>query len=213
MKNITTLLHFSGGQDSTYVAYKWLKENPNETLLLHHVKLHHIAENRVDLEQMAVDRILHWFRENGLNNFIYEESSFSYGTLPRISIKDIQIVSVFTSIILRTPNYKTIDKLLLSWHSGEVHREDINKGFRVRKMLEALEVPREIKFIFPIEYKTRKEMFDDMPKDLSKLIWSCRKPIHGKMCGRCHTCGEFKAAGIFDFYENVVPQKKLRCIG
>jgi 7-cyano-7-deazaguanine synthase in queuosine biosynthesis len=200
-KPITTLLHLSGGQDSTYVAYKWLKEHPNETLLLHHVNLKHRAENRLIVEKAAVQNILKYFKKIGLDNFIYKESSFDYGDLPRISIKDIQIVSLFSSIILKTPKYESIDTLLLSWHKGEVDREDIKKGFRVKKMLEALEVGRNIKLSFPIEFMTRKEMFDDTPKELTKYMWSCRKPRNGSHCGVCKTCIELKEEGIFKYFK------------
>lgn len=200
-KPITTLLHFSGGQDSTYVAYKWLKEHPDEILLLHHVNLKHKAENRLIVEKAAVHNILNYFKHIGLNNFRYLESSFDYGDLPRISVKDIQIVSLFTSIILKTPQYNTINKLLLSWHDGEVNREDIRKGYRVRKMLDALEVDRPIEFIFPIEYMTRKEMFDDTPKELVKYMWSCRKPKNGSHCGSCKTCIELKKEGILKYFK------------
>lgn len=201
MKPITTLLHLSGGQDSTYVAYKWLKEHPNETLLLHHVNLKHRAENRLIVEKYAVQNILKYFKKIGLDNFIYKESSFDYGDLPRISIKDIQIVSLFSSVILKTPKYKSIDTLLLSWHKGEVDREDIKKGFRVKKMLEALEVDRNIKLSFPIEFMTRKEMFEDTPKELTKYMWSCRKPRNGSHCGVCKTCIELKEEGIFKYFK------------
>lgn len=200
-KPITTLLHFSGGQDSTYVAYKWLKEHPDEILLLHHVNLKHEAENRLMVERTAVHNSLNYFKRIGLSNFIYLESSFDYGDLPRISIKDIQIVALFTSVILKTPQYNTIDKLLLSWHKGEVNREDIRKGYRVRKMLDALEVDRPIEFVFPIEYMTRKEMFNDTPKELMKYMWSCRKPKNGSHCSSCKTCRELKEEGILKYFK------------
>lgn len=195
---LTTLLHISGGQDSTYVAYKWLQENPNEKILLHHVNLQHTAENRLEYEKTAVEKILTFFNKSGLTNYEYHESTFLYGSLPRISIKDIQIVSVFSSIILKTPKWNTIQKLLLSWHINEVNRDDIKKGFRVKKMLEALEVGREIEFVFPIENMTRVEMARRMPIDLLKSVHCCRRPINGNKCGRCHTCIELKENGIFD---------------
>lgn len=201
MGKITTLLHFSGGQDSTYVAYKWLKNNPDEVIVLHHVNLYHKAENRLVQEKKAVKNILDYFRRNGLTNFIYHESSFSYGDLPRTPIKDIQIVSMFSAIIFKTAIYQSIDKLLLSWHKGEVNREDIKKGFRVRKMLEALEVDRDIDFVFPIENTTRREMFDNMPLCLTKLVWSCRKPKNNKHCGKCKTCLELKKNNIFKYFQ------------
>src|SRR5690606_30743001 len=133
----TTLLHLSGGQDSTYVAWKWLKDHPNEVLLIHHINLYHRKENRLTYENEAVHNVLKWLKANSLSNFVYYESDFSYGNLPRISIKDIQICTVFSSIILRTPSFRSIKTLLLSWHKGEVNDPGINRGYRVKAMLKA----------------------------------------------------------------------------
>jgi 7-cyano-7-deazaguanine synthase in queuosine biosynthesis len=196
MKPITTLLHFSGGQDSTYTAYHWLKNNPHEKLLLHHITLIHRAEPRANNENKAVKKILQYFNENRLTNYVYHSSTFDYGTLPRISIKDIQICSLFTGIILRTPQWQTINKLILSWHKGEVNAPEIERGFRVKKMLTALEVDRDIDFLFPIENMTRKEMAENMPKELMQMIHNCRKPIGIMPCKRCKTCLEMIQSGL-----------------
>jgi 7-cyano-7-deazaguanine synthase in queuosine biosynthesis len=188
----TTLLHLSGGQDSTFVLFDWLRKNPHETILVHHVNLFHKAENRLNPEKKAVRNILEWLRKNKLDNFIYEESEFSYGSLDRITVKDIQIISVFTSIILKTPRFESIRTLLLSWHEGEVFSEEINRGFRVKKMMEALEVPEgKVTLEFPIMNMTREDMLHQMPLSLFKLIHSCRKPINFSPCGKCKTCLEF----------------------
>lgn len=187
--------------DSTYVLYDWLKSHPDEQILVHHIRLRHEKENRLDLEQMAVNNILKFLSAQGLNNFIYHESAFDYGTLPRITIKDIQIVALFTSIILKTAEWESINTLLLSWHAGEVNRDDINRGYRVKAMLQALEVTREIRFVFPIEDKTRFGMSLDMPGELLRLCHCCRRPKDGKPCGFCKTCLELKEAGIFYIFK------------
>lgn len=193
--NPLTLLNFSGGMDSTYVLYHWLKENPNETILLHHINLHHPAENRIEQEQTAVKNILNWLKRKGMYNFIYHQSSFDYGSLPRISIKDIQIVALFSGIILRTPQYKSINKILFSWHKGEVDDESIRQGYRVKAMFTALEIPIP-EFEFPIQHLDRRDMAKKMPKELLRLTHSCRKPLPSRNCGICKTCKELKKAKI-----------------
>lgn len=192
----STLLHLSGGQDSTYVAWKWLSDHPGEVLLIHHINLYHRIENRLNEEKKAVARILEWLRANGLSNFVYFESDFSYGNLPRISIKDIQICTVFSSIILRTPNFKQIKTILLSWHKGEVNAPGINRGYRVKALLKAFEIEG-IQLEFPISEMTRRDMAHEMPSDLLALVHTCRKPQNGRSCGRCRTCKEMRAAGIW----------------
>lgn len=192
----TTLLQISGGQDSTYVAWRWLTDHPDEILFLHHINLSHSLENRLAEENRAVGNILTYFRNNGLSNFIYFESDFAYGNLPRISIKDIQVCALFAGIIFRTPVFENVKTLLLSWHEGEVDRVDINRGFRVKAMLKALEVDG-IDIQFPIINTTRRQMADEMPPELLRLVHTCRKPIYGRSCGKCKTCLEMKEAGIW----------------
>jgi hypothetical protein len=195
MTKYHALLHFSGGQDSTYVLWKWLTSNPSKKLLVHHVELYHAHENRMREEAKAVKDILQWLQKNGINNFRYHESKFSYGTLPRIALKDIQIIALFTGIILRTTNFGKISKLLLSWHKGEVDSSEIKRGIRVKKILTALDID-DVTFEFPIEHMTREQMAAEMPAELLQLCWTCRRPINARACGVCKTCKELKAAKI-----------------
>jgi hypothetical protein len=196
MRQVTTLLHLSGGLDSVFVAWDWLRKHPTEILLLHHVKLWHRGEPRQNAEQKAVEAILGQFQLMGLRNFQYHESTFSYGTLPRIAVKDIQIVSLFSGIILRTPKYESVKKLLLSWHLGEVNSTEIDRGFRVKKMLAALDCPH-VEFVFPIEFHSRKMMVEELPKLILQHVSSCRKKDkYLKPCGRCKTCKEYIYEGL-----------------
>lgn len=185
------LLALSGGLDSTYVLWDWLRSNPRDKIYVFHVCLRHQAENREAIERAAYNNILIELSKMGLTNFIdLGHTQFNYGTLPRITIKDIQIVAMFKAVILKT--YQDIDTVLLSWHKGEVDRDDIKRGYRVKSMLKALEVNRPIKLEFPIEHTTRFEMVSKLPKELLSLVHSCRKPKVGrKTCGECKTCLEY----------------------
>ena len=196
-KDCDTLLHFSGGMDSTYVLYDYLKKHPDRTILVHHVLLRNKNEDRLIHEKKAVKDILSWLTANGYNNYVYHESTFDYGSLYYISLKDIQIVSVFTAIIMKSRHFVNIKNLLLSWHKGEVNRQDINKGYRIRLALQGFQA-REPELIFPIENMTRKDMARNMPEDLLRLVWCCRKPLsNGRHCGVCHTCKELCRADLF----------------
>lgn len=193
----TTLIHLSGGLDSTFVLWQHLTQNTNDHVLVHHVLLQHLIENRIDVERQAVNSILAELRAMKLTNFTYYESWFAYGTLPRITIKDIQIVAVFSSIILKTPQFASITTIKLPWHFGEVHNEEIRKGYRVRNMLSALEAP-EIKFDFPIENLTRSDLYNQLPENIRKYVRSCRKPHinGGNPCRACATCLEYINQGL-----------------
>lgn len=191
------LLALSGGLDSTFVAWKWLQENPNGTLIVFHVNLRHDKEDRLTKEKQAVNNILNYFRCKGLKNYKYLGNTvFDYGSLPRIMIKDIQIVAMFKAVILKTPQFLDVNTVLLSWHKGEVNREDINRGYRVKAVFTALEVNRQITLEFPIEHKTRAQMVAELPKELLSYVWSCRKPLNGKPCNKCKTCKEYIEEGL-----------------
>lgn len=190
-----TLIHISGGMDSVYTAYKHLVTEPRNKLFLHHIKLRHRAENRLEQEQQAVNNVLAWFNLQGLRNYEYFESVFDYGNLPRIAIKDIQVVSVFSAIMLKTPFFGNISKIKVPWHKGEVHLEEKKRGHRIRKILQALEA-REVELEFPIAHMSRQEMAADMPKELLDMCHCCRKPVGNEACGKCATCKELADAGI-----------------
>jgi tRNA(Ile)-lysidine synthase TilS/MesJ len=209
-KRPDTLIHLSGGQDSTYALYTWLRDNPEKKCIVHHVNLKHRAENRLEPEYNSVHNILTWLRRNGLGNFHYLESSFDYGDLPRISIKDIQVVAMFTGIILRTPGYKDVRNVILSWHKGEVNSSAINRGQKVRQLLEGLFIgPERYELHFPLEDINRKDMAQIMPIELLKMCHCCRKPLPGaKSCGQCRTCMELKEAGIYEIVGQYNRQNK-----
>lgn len=193
---MATLITLSGGLDSTYVLWQHLKDNPNEETFVFHVELFHPKEDRLYSEKKACQLIVNHLRELGYKFHYIQGPSFSYGKLPRITIKDIQIMAIFKAIVLKTPAYKHIDTIKFGWHKGEVNRDDINKGFRVRKMFEALEVDRDIKFVFPIENMTRKEMVETLPDELLRYVKSCRKPQNYKPCMTCKTCKEYLEEGL-----------------
>jgi 7-cyano-7-deazaguanine synthase in queuosine biosynthesis len=193
-----TLITLSGGLDSTFVLYQHLKDNPYDPTLVMHINLRHSAEDRLTKEQESCNNIVKELRKMGMRNFEYIQFPiFDYGELQRITIKDIQIVAMFKAIVLKSPQYETITKIKFGWHKGEVNREDINKGYRVRKMFEALELDRDIDFIFPIENMTRAELWKQLPARLKAHVSSCRKPkANGKPCYSCKTCFEYLAENL-----------------
>lgn len=196
-KTTKWLLHLSGGLDSTFALWNFLNTT-DEDIIIHHLNLRHKKEDRLHQERMAVMGVISYLNDNGYGGRIsYYESSFDYGNLPKITVKDIQIVSLFTAIILKTPTMKSVENLILSWHKGEVHDVEIHKGFRVKKMLKALEVDRKINFHFPIAEFDRKYMMENLPADLLKAVHSCRKPtLDKRVCGKCKTCMEYIELGL-----------------
>jgi 7-cyano-7-deazaguanine synthase in queuosine biosynthesis len=193
---MATLITLSGGLDSTFVLWQHLTEHPEEETVVFHIELRHKKEDRLQQERMACKQLVKELQKMGHKFTYIEGPRFDYGNLPRITIKDIQIVAMFKAIVLKSPQWHHINTIKFGWHKGEVNRDDINKGYRVRKMFEALEVDREIDFVFPIENTTRKEMVKQLPPDILKWVRSCRKPMFNNPCRNCKTCREYMAEGL-----------------
>lgn len=180
----TMLLQLSGGIDSAFVLWEWLKNNPDEICLVHHINLKN-HEGRLEFEKIAVDNILKWFMNQGLNNFIYLESGFDYGTVNYI-IKDVEICGLFLGIILRNPKWSGIEKILMPIY------EDINSAreIRKRKILDIVSYNKKVKIEYPLKGLTKLDVINKIPKELLELTWYCRKPINKILCGKCYTCNE-----------------------
>jgi len=171
------LINLSGGLDSVYVAYHYLKNYPDTKILFFHLELIN-AERRSIAEMGAVEKILEYFRKNGMNNFVYHSATFDYGTLPKVRIKDISIIAMFNSIILKQPGMRNIKELPLCWHKGEVDTVTYQRGRSIMDL-------------------TRKDMVNNLPEDLLKLISSCRqRDKEDKPCSRCTTCLEYINEGL-----------------
>ena len=71
------------------------------------------------------------------------------------------------------------------------------KGHEKRKQLVEIIVKKEVNFTFPILKKSKQTIIRELPNDLFKLTWYCRKPTpDGKTCGNCHTCKAVKGDSL-----------------
>jgi len=181
MKSQEVLVNLSGGIDSTYLLWKLLSEG--RSVLVHSCKMIN-HEGRAYAEQDAVKKIIDWLNKNNFKNFKYIETEFNYGTMERI-IRDIEVVYFITAAILRDPKNKTIKELAVSANAHDesnnpneqsvVRRREILKTISPRKEFEGYD--SEAILTFPIISKTKKQLIEEMPEELFKLTWFCRKPI------------------------------------
>jgi 7-cyano-7-deazaguanine synthase in queuosine biosynthesis len=188
MKKTTTLIQLSGGVDSTYVIYDWLKNNPNEKCIIHHINIKN-HEGRIEKEREAVKKIISWFKANKLDNFTYLESSFDYGNVGYI-IKDVEVCSMFLGIIVRNKKWVDLKRIVQSLYKpngGERHE-------RARKILDVVGYNKKLEVLYPLEKITKKDVINKMPKDLFELCWWCRKPVNKEPCKVCATCMEVELA-------------------
>ena len=185
------LIQLSGGIDSAYVLYDWLKNNPNDIILVHHIKLIN-HEKRSKYEAVAVKKILEWLTGKGLSNFKYIESKFDYGGIVGI-IKDVEVCNFFLGVILRAKRWSSICKIFMPIYKKENVSRQI-RATKIRRLVSNQSTISEksgIEVIYPIENKTKKEVMEKMPKELLELCWYCRKGSETP-CGKCITCEEVK---------------------
>lgn len=189
-----TLLNFSGGLDSTYTLWHYLKNNPEKTLLVHHCNWQTVFK-RHEQESRAVKDVLNWLSENGMDNYEYIETTVDIRELG-VKPVDHQMIAFLTGIILLNPKYKTIKYSILSTPKDEPERlgKSINRIWQdaaeIRRMpsLTVNKKPRDIKVVQPIKDKYKSELIAELPQELLELYFSCRTPKQGEPCGKCHTC-------------------------
>lgn len=195
---LTTFINLSGGVDSTYYLWRWLRENPSETILVHHCLY---FQKRVEEEKKAVDSILAYLKRQGLNNFKYVETGMQKGTLHG-KVLDIEALSGITAVVLKC--HPSVKQVLLSYCAEEceplsthLKKHEVStfdpshRYSRVNKVLETITE----RFFSYFCYRgknggllSKKEMMSEMPQELFKLTWYCRHPVSGEPCGSCFNC-------------------------
>lgn len=190
-KEMDTILMFSGGVDSTYCAWDYLRKHPDKTLLLYHIDFYN-WEGRAPYEKKAVEDMLAWFRANGLGNFEFIRSSMDYGDIRHINF-DVISLAIFTGTALRVPKYKSIKFIITStsleeYNYGNPTEEYWDRHNRKEGITRLAAYREDLEWVRPITHLSKRDMLDEMPEGLSKLCWYCRRPKDGKPCGVCHTC-------------------------
>lgn len=190
-----TLLNFSGGVDSTYVLWHWLKSNPDKTLLVHHCHWQTIS-NRHDQESKAVADILKWMDDHGLTNYKYIETTVDIKQLGVRPI-DHQIIAFLTGTLLLNPKYHSIKYILSATIKDEVDRlgsilnaiwadgDAIRDNVKLTMFSDKKARPTTVRYI---ANKYKHQLIKEMPKELFELTFYCRTPDGFKACGKCHTC-------------------------
>ena len=204
-EDLEILLNFSGGIDSTYLLWKLLSEN--KKILVHHCEIYN-HENRTIPESIAVKNILNWLIDNNLKNFKYVQTGFNYGNSFYI-VKDVEVISFMSSVLLRNPKLKKIKEIAVSANSeDETSSPNDISSIRRLKILDAI-LPKnsDVKLTYPIINMSKKNIISSMPKELFKMTWFCRTPNYfdkdnnqinshfdyekinsWEICKKCKTC-------------------------
>ncbi len=171
-----TIINLSGGVDSTYLLYEYLSKGKN--LVVHHCNMIN-GEGRYLVEKSATRKVLNWLEENNLSTFKYYETVFDYGNLPYI-LKDIEVIAVFTSTLLRAPIFHHIKEIAVSANSSDESNNPNDISVVNRKaIIDTLKPPFvEAELTFPVIHISKEEMVRTLPKDLLQLTWFCRRPVY-----------------------------------
>ena len=183
--NPTTLIQLSGGIDSTFVLWNWLKNHPEEYCIVHHIVLTNREGRRVH-EQTAVQKILAYLDSVGLCNYIYLENSVDYGTIG-LTIKDVELCGFFAGMIIRSRRWSSLQEILLPIYKSETGRESVR-----RELINLIGRKSDFKITYPFAEMTKTDVIERLPTELFDLCWYCRKPVRGIVCGICPTCVEVK---------------------
>lgn len=204
-KKQTILVMFSGGVDSTFMLYHYLK-NTDLNVHVHHISLRYPSEPRWKEEDIASRRIVEYCRK--IRPFDYSESCFELGFYKYVG-RDSDTQLLMASKV--APNLEGEVHVAIGWHNKD-HTSIIERERRIRvtqNVWHALHdaydplfsnsVSREL--LFPILEMgiSKKEMIKMLPRELLQMTWSCRRPIKGdkgisRPCGKCHPCKDIKEA-------------------
>lgn len=180
----TTLIQLSGGIDSTYVLWKWLKDNPNEYCIVHHIDIiNYEKRNQKELE--AVDKILKWLDSQNLKNYFYLQNTFDYGNLTSL-VFDVEVCGFLAGIILRSSRWQSTNNVIMSIYDADSDRES-----RRREVMQITAL-KELNVFYPLYGLTKTDLIEEMPDELFNLCWWCRVPYNDELCKRCFTCQEVK---------------------
>ena len=180
-KEYSSIVNFSGGIDSTYLLFLYLSDQ--KKVVVHHCNMIN-GEGRYLAEKSATDKILNWLKDKNLSSFIYYESMFDYGNLPYI-LKDIEVIAVFTSAILRAPSFHHIKEIAVSANSSDESNNPFDISVTNRKaIINTLKPPFvDAELTFPIIHVSKEQMVRELPKDLLQLTWFCRRPFYFNLDG------------------------------
>lgn len=180
------LINLTGGLDSTYACYQFLKNNPTQRLLIHHCKLSNY-QKRDPYEAEAIKNILDWFNRHGMTNYDYIETELNVTSIGA-SVNDIEAIGFMTSCILRSASYRcravAITASAQDLNQGSAYLARSHRRFELIKII----TQSDVVYTYPIKHLNRQQMLKELPKELISYLWFCRFPDNGKPCGRCKTC-------------------------
>ncbi len=196
-----TIITLSGGVDSTYMLYKFLRESDDE-IIAHHI--HFInPENRHLAEAEACRKIVDYCQKH-TRKFLYTESAIDRRRFENFGMDDIAVA--FEVGVVHQSFYKNRGYGIDRWGTGYCLEErdheiftDIAHFNHVLNALSATSSPLEPPRAFCLDLIPKIDEINYLPKELFAATWTCRRPVwHNKIpyeCGQCNTCKIMEKSG------------------
>jgi len=195
------LLMFSGGIDSTYLAWKLLNEN-TDSVHLHHVSIRNDVDRMWKQQDKSVASIIEYFKDQGFE-FGYSESAFEFYGQEKIGF-DTDLLMLVGQKVAQNFGSIRIEFLLglniLDLQSppvaARIRRNVYNNLWSavVATAPNRAVIDKNVYFPLIDENVSKEQMMQDMPQPLLNMTWSCRKPKNGVPCGKCRSCQERQTA-------------------
>ena len=189
------LVMLSGGLDSTYILWHYLTKTKFD-IHVHHIEIRNTHSERWKYEREAVKNIVKFCKEN-FRKFTYSESGFDFFGFPNVNW-DVDVAGFIGTMVARNLTILDKDGKLverpISICIGACKDDGYNNHrklgildgiIRNATLMEFTTTPRAERIAYNI---SKKKMLEELPRALSELTWSCRKPISSRPCGKCPTC-------------------------
>lgn len=188
------IIPISGGLDSTYLLYHYLKDT-DYIIHAHHIILKSKFEPRWEEELKACKNIVSYCQN--IRYFDYTESTWEFP----FHCWDFEIVVFCCGQIARKITKPDTNISLTAGVVLEDTKRSSSGVSRIRRfehiwtaVTEPLKNRRSLKLETPIMNLSKKDLLENMPEELSEMCWSCRHSDNGEPCGRCKACDEVKKA-------------------
>lgn len=195
MEQQTILAMYSGGLDSLGMVHKLLTEPEYSGYRIH---IHHIhnrnVENRFRAEAAAVNVALKELRRLGFD-FDYSESEIGTQPYGHKFLYDTDSINFFAGYVASAN--PEIKKVALGMQANDANQSLEDRRVRANKIFTAFTNAQKI---FPVEFMTKRDIYDSLPSSLRNMFWSCRRPVYTEKsitpCGKCDTCVKLREQGI-----------------
>lgn len=195
MEQQTILAMYSGGLDSLGMVHKLLTEPEYNGYRIH---IHHIhnrnVENRFRAEAAAVNVALKELRRLGFD-FDYSESEIGTQPYGHKFLYDTDSINFFAGYVASAN--PEIKKVALGMQANDANQSLEDRRVRANKIFTAFTNAQKI---FPVEFMTKRDIYDSLPSSLRNMFWSCRRPVYTEKsitpCGKCDTCVKLREQGI-----------------